>query len=252
MICLRPHIFADLPQVKAGFFGRQGGVSHGVFESLNCGPGSQDNLDHVMENRARVALFLDIPPVNTLYQIHSPTCVVVDHDLAQKCEADASVTSQKHISLGILTADCGPVLFYGEGDNGAVIGAAHAGWGGAVKGVLESTIDKMIDLGVARSSIRAAIGPCIGWESYEVSRGFETPFLNEDPQSNVFFKEAGEKLKFHLAGYIAFRLRRAGVERVEDVAIDTYADETSWFSYRRSTHRKEPHYGRQISVIALT
>ncbi len=252
MICLRPQIFQDLPHVKAGFFGRQGGVSQGVFASLNCGPGSGDDRDAVAMNRQKIADYLGISDVNGLYQIHSNICVVQNEKPEKLFEADASVTTEKNFPLGILTADCGPILFYADGSEGSVVAAAHAGWGGAVKGILESTTQKMLECGARLESIRVAIGPCIGWESYEVSRGFEIPFLQEDEGAHIFFREKGDKLKFHLAGYIAFRLRRLGITQIEDVAVDTYADPEKWFSYRRATHEKQAQYGRQISVIALT
>ncbi len=244
--------------IQHGFFGRQGGMSQGLYASLNCGAGTQDHPDYIHENRARVATEMVVPPdmLVTVRQVHSAKCLYVESPwpMDQRPEADAMVTDRQGLALGILTADCGPVLFYGEKENGQpVIGAAHAGWGGALRGVLESTVQIMLDHNVVQESIRVSIGPCIAQSSYEVSTDFMNPFLEENPESEHFFKSARRSghLMFDLPGYIASRLARAGVRHVSMTGIDTYSSEENYFSYRRATHRGEKDYGRQISVIAL-
>lgn len=247
-------------RIKHGFFGRQGGVSENLYASLNCGPGSDDKAESVRENRQRVAghFGATADQIATLWQIHSADCLIVDAPVTatgeQRPKGDALVTDRAGLVLGVLTADCGPVLFAGEKADGApVIGAAHAGWGGALKGVLESTVERMQEAGAGLETIRAAVGPCIGPASYEVSAGFEAPFLEHDPEDERFFKEARKEghLMFDLPGYIASRLAQAGVKQVTITGHDTFADEERFFSYRRTTHRQEPDYGRQISAISI-
>lgn len=241
-----------------GFFGRRGGVSTGIYGSLNCGLGSGDSLANVRHNRAAVAMAMGVSPGNlvTAHQIHSAECIVVDRpfDEAVRPQVDAMVTDRPGLALGILTADCGPVLFYGEKQDGApVIGAAHAGWGGAFKGVLESTVKTMTAKGAISDTIRASIGPCIGRASYEVGQDFIDRFTAADPANDHFFREsrnAGHAM-FDLPGYIAARLAGAGVRQVSLTDIDTYVNEGAYFSYRRTTHRGETDYGRQVSVIAI-
>ncbi len=241
--------------VAHGFFGRRGGVSRDWYESLNAGFAVGDNPLNIRDNRARIAMALDLPAdaILSLKQIHSASCVAVDGpqvlSLCDRAEADAMVTDRAGVGLGVLTADCAPVLFAADG----VVGAAHAGWGGALNGVLESTVDAMVARGCARASIRAAVGPCIGLASYEVSRGFEAPFLAEDASSERFFHAAKNdaKLMFDLSGYCAYRLARAGVTRVDIVGHDTCARESEYFSHRRTTLRGETLRGLQLSVIAL-
>jgi YfiH family protein len=249
----------DRAPILHGFFGRQGGVSTGLYSSLNCGLGTADTPENVRENRARVALSLKTKPENLLSikQIHSNICHYVAAPWTQdsRPDGDALVTDVPGLALGILTADCGPVLFYGEKENGApLIGAAHAGWGGALRGVLESTIDTMIAHGALRDRICASIGPCIAQASYEVRNDFITPFIEHDPHSEHFFKSARAEghLMFDLPGYIASRLGRAGVRYVSITGVDTYSSEKDYFSYRRTTHRKEGDYGRQISALVIT
>lgn len=245
--------------VRHGFYGRKGGVSAGIFASLNCGPGSGDDPAAVIENRARVAHDLGVGTDNlaSLWQVHSPDCIPVREPLPtgdQRPKADAMATDVPGMALGVLTADCGPVLFEGRKNNGdPVIGAAHAGWGGALRGVLEATLVQMESLGASRASIIAAVGPCIGAASYEVSAGFDKAFLEHDPDSERFFKAARRErhLMFDLPGYIAWRLARAGVGRVALSGIDTYKDAENCFSFRRSTHRSEADYGRQLSAIVI-
>lgn len=240
--------------IAHGFFGRKGGVSTGLYASLNCGRGSADDPDAIAQNREIVRKAMGGTDLLSLYQIHSPKCITIAsaNDAPIGTQADAMATDKPGIVLGVLTADCGPVLFKGEGPKGPVIGAAHSGWGGAVKGVLESTIWEMVKLGAKPETIQAAIGPCIRQQSYEVTQGFEDPFIKDAAESARFFQPAGPgKSKFDLAGYISFRLNRAGITRIVDCAVDTYGDESDYFSYRRMTHRAEPGYGRQISAIMI-
>ncbi|MEM6781414.1 MAG: peptidoglycan editing factor PgeF [Pseudomonadota bacterium] len=243
-------------QADHGFFTRLGGVSEGIYKSLNCGPGSNDNAEYVQENRICVAEELKVEAENllTLYQVHGETCLYVDQPFNGRPEADALVTDQAGLAIGILTADCGPVLFYGQKSNGtSIIGAAHAGWGGAFKGVLQSTVDMMCERGAESETIRAALGPCIGPASYEVQIEFAEKFLEQDLANEHFFKSARKEghLMFDLPGYIAKRLAEAGVNHVSLSGLDTYADEKRFFSYRRATHRGESDYGRQISAIVI-
>jgi len=248
---------ASVP-VFHGFFGRSGGFSTGIYASLNCGAGSDDHVGDVINNRRLVADVAGCEPENLLglHQIHSDICVSVTKPWSShaKPQADAMVTDQRGLALGILTADCAPVLFIGAKADGApVIGAAHAGWGGALKGILASTVAHMLALGAMQDSLQACIGPCIGKASYEVTDEFMQPFLAEDPENERFFmsgKRAGHGL-FDLPGYCAAKLAKAGVGKVFIKDLDTYFNEEDFFSYRRTTHRKETDYGRQISVIAI-
>ncbi|WP_221792106.1 peptidoglycan editing factor PgeF [Aquisediminimonas sediminicola] len=244
-------VFGGLPH---GFFGRQGGVSTGQYASLNIGPGSDDVPADIAENRHRIReAILPGGELVTLYQIHSADVVTVTAPIAHDArpEADALVTNTPGLLLGILTADCVPVLF-ADLDAG-VIGAAHAGWKGAIHGVTDNTIAAMEALGADRSRIVAALGPCIARASYEVSDAFALPFLEQNPAHEQFFTDARRKghLMFDIAGYVLARLAAAGIRKAEWVGIDTCADEQGYFSYRRSTLRGEPGYGRQMSVIGL-
>lgn len=247
----------DKSGLAHGFFGRRGGVSGGIYESLNCGFGTDDAPENAAQNRAKVCEALGVVPENllNLYQIHSDKCVTVTEGWAPegRPEADAMVTDRAGLALGILTADCAPVLFYGEKADGApVIGAAHAGWGGAVKGVLESTVAAMEALGAGKDTMTAAIGPCIMQGSYEVSDAFQEPFMAQDQANAQFFREGKDgHLQFDLPGYIVRRLMLLGVPEIMTNGIDTYFDELDYFSFRRTTHRAEPDYGRQISVISI-
>lgn len=240
--------------ITHGFFGRCGGLSTGLYDNLNCSPQSKDNPEAVAENRARVMEVLGGRELSTLNQIHSSICLSVENSCMQGIEeGDALVTKTAGQVIGCLTADCGPVLFYGlDRENKPVIGAAHAGWGGALKGVVESTIDAMVKLGADKRNIRAAIGPCIGQASYEVGIEFAAPFLAEDQDAEKFFRAgSNDKLFFDLQGYIAFRLKRYGVEHIVTAHKDTYALKDEYFSYRRATHQGESDYGRQISAICI-
>lgn len=249
--------FADAEAVFHGFFSRRGGVSKDVYAFLNCGPGSDDEPENVNQNRKLVADIAGCRPDHllSLYQIHSDKCLQVDGPWeGERPEADAMVTDMPGVALGVLTADCAPVLFNGQKEDGSqVVGAAHAGWGGALKGVLEATVEGMKDLGVQADSIRAVVGPCISKASYEVGEEFADAFLQEDEASEVFFMTGQREghLMFDLPGYCAFRLGRAGLKNVFIKDLDTYFNEEDFFSYRRKTHRHEKDYGRQISVVMI-
>jgi polyphenol oxidase len=244
-----------LDGIRHGFFTRQGGVSGGLYASLNGGVGSKDNIEHVTENRARMATAVGVTPDRfvTAYQIHSPQVVVVETPWTAETRprADAIVTRMRALAIGISTADCGPVLL--ADPKAHVIGAAHAGWRGALTGVVEATIEAMERLGAARGEIRAALGPMIHQQNYEVGNDLIERFRGEDPASSRFFAPAardGHAL-FDLPGYIDSRLTRAGIRYIEDVGHCTYADPDRFFSFRRTTHRGEADYGRHVNVIAL-
>lgn len=239
--------------VSHGFFTRQGGVSSGIYESLNVGIGSDDAPSHIEENRKRVALNLQVPPKHLIgvYQVHSPDVVTITASFEhERPKADAMVTNKKGLALGILTADCGPVLFADEA--AGVIGAAHAGWRGALYGVLENTIKAMEDLGATRPGIMAVLGPCIGPKHYEVTGEFYNEFTRVDPSFARYFRHGIDQNHFFFDfwSFILERLGKAGV-RASSVKLCTYEDEKRFFSYRRKTHRGEPDYGRQISAIVL-
>jgi hypothetical protein len=246
-------IRSALLPVPHGFLGRRGGVSAGVCAGLNVGYGSGDDREAIDENRRRaVAAVAPGARLVTVHQVHSPKCRTVTElwTEAKRPRADALVTDLGGIALGILTADCAPVLFADAA--GGVIGAAHAGWKGAFGGVLEATVAAMERLGADRSSIAAAVGPCIARRSYEVDEAFRHRFAEADPENDRFFSPGREgHQQFDLEGYAVARLAAAGVRRIEALGLDTYADPERFFSYRRATHRGEPTYGRQISLIAL-
>jgi len=247
---LRAHSLEPLPH---GFLGRIGGVSEGSMAGLNAGFGSGDDRAAIDENRRRaVAAVMPRAQLATVHQVHSPEVVYVEHAWRhdQRPSADAMVTDRPCLLLGILTADCAPVLLADR--DARVVGAAHAGWRGALAGVTDATIAAMERLGARREHIGAAVGPCIGPASYEVDDGFRATFLDEDPANDRFFA-AGPAARphFDLPGYVRHRLLAAGVGEVELLRLDTYSDERRFFSYRRSTHRGEPSYGRQLSMIAM-
>lgn len=246
------HELLDHPAIAHGFFGREGGVSAGLYAGLNCGLGSHDNKTHVAENRARVAHAFDAAPEHlcTLYQVHSPRAVIVHEAITgTPPEADALVTNVKGLVLGILTADCAPILL-ADVDAG-VVAAAHAGWKGAVGGVVESTVMAMEKLGATRASITATIGPCIAQGSYEVGPEFIERFSAVDA-AQFFVKSSRAGFhRFDLAAFVAQTLRASGLQRVGVIAMDTVSDPEQFFSYRRATLNAEPDYGRQISCIGL-
>lgn len=238
--------FGDM---RHGFFTRAGGVSQGIYEGLNCGAGSRDNPDHIHENRARVAAHFGGDQLITLHQIHSADVVVVDGP-APQAQADGMVTRARGVPLGILTADCQPVLF--ADPTAGVIGAAHAGWKGALGGVLEQVVNTMVGQGAEQARITAVIGPCLSQKNYEVGPEFMETFLKSDPDNTRFFDMSyGERPHFDLPTYGIQRLQNAGLTRIYTTDECTYDDAERFFSYRRSTHRKEADYGRLISVICL-
>jgi hypothetical protein len=241
-----------LAPLAHGFFTRRGGASSGVFAGLNCGPGSSDQSDIVTINRARVAEAMNLPPSRlvSVDQRHTATAITVTEPLAEKPRADAMVTDRPGLALGVLTADCQPVLFADH--EAGVIGAAHAGWRGALDGVLDATLVAMEGLGATRAGTVAVIGPCISQSAYEVGPEFLDDFLAEDPGNARFFAGGnGDRMMFDLPGFGLHKLREAGVGAAEWTRHCTYADEVRFYSYRRSCHRQEADYGRLISTIRL-
>ncbi|MGH6843143.1 MAG: peptidoglycan editing factor PgeF, partial [Methylocella sp.] len=242
----------DAAGVTHGFFTRLGGVSTGVYASLNGGVGSQDDPHSVAENRRRIAAHLCIDPAHLLvpYQIHSAKALIVTNAFVERPRCDALVTSVRGLGLGVTGADCGMVLFADQ--EAWVIGAAHAGWKGALDGVLEATLEAMETLGAQRASTAAALGPTISRRSYEVSAEFAGRFVARSSDYKRFFAASrrAEHFMFDLPGFIAMRLRLAGIGSFEDLFRDTYAEPESFYSYRRSVHESEPDYGRQIAAIA--
>lgn len=253
---IRSETLAALPGLAHGFFTREGGVSTGLYASLNVGIGSDDDRAAVLENRARVARALGVEPGSLAmpYQIHSPDVVVVETPWPQGegPRADAVVTARPGVAVGVATADCGPVLFADR--KGRAVGAAHAGWKGAIGGVIEATIAAMEGLGAARGDIVAVLGPTISAAAYEVGPEFVARFIAEDGDHARFFRpsEKADHSYFDLPAFIVMRLAAAGIARAESLDLCTYADEARFFSYRRTTHRREPDYGRLVSAIALT
>ena len=247
---VRSEVLQRLPH---GFLGRRGGVSQGAMSGLNVGYGSGDDPDLIAENRRRATeAVLPGASLATVHQVHSPTVVYVEKPWEQESRphADAMVTDRVEILLGVLTADCAPVLFADE--EAGVVAAAHSGWRGAIAGVNEATIEAMEQLGARRERIAAAIGPSVEQRSYEVDEAFRERFIEQD-QSNGRFFIAGPagKPHFDLTGYILQRLNDAGIAKAEALCLDTYSAPDRFYSYRRSTHRNEPSYGRQISMIGL-
>ncbi len=244
---------AALERVPHGFLGRRGGVSRGLHGGINVGTGSADDAAAIAENR-RLATEAVLPggQLVTVYQVHSAECVTAraPFDHALRPHADALVTDRPGLALGVLTADCAPVLLADR--EARVVGAAHAGWKGALAGVTDTTILAMEALGARRERIAAAVGPCIARASYEVDLAFRRRFEEADAENERFFADArAGHAQFDLEAYVAHRLAAAGVTRIETLGLDTYADADRFFSYRRATHRGEPDYGRQISIIGL-
>ena len=254
---LKSQSLADMIGVKHAFFTRQGGVSGGIYASLNCGIGSSDDASCVRENKRRAAAHLELAEdqLITLYQMHSSEVITLTEPapiLSRSTEADAMVTRTHGIALGILTADCAPVLF--ADPKASVIGAAHAGWRGALSGVIENTITAMESLGAARQRIQATVGPCIAQSSYQVGADFPDQFIKNDPSAVKLFRpddDTGRHL-FDLQGFLLHRLKDAGISAPDALDIDTYTTEDLFFSYRRTCHRSEDDYGRGLSAIALT
>lgn len=247
---IRAVSLGDMPH---GFLGRSGGMSVGELAGLNVGYGSNDDREAIDGNR-RLAIAAILPEAElaTVHQVHSAEAVHVEHPWphAERPHADAMVTDTPNLLLGILTADCAPVLFADR--EGVVVGAAHAGWRGALAGVTDAAIAAMEQLGSRRENIHAAVGPCIGQPSYEVDEGFRTRFLEDDPGNHRFFVEGpAGKPHFDLEAYVVHRLILAGIGEIEALNLDTYGDSERFYSYRRATHRGEKDYGRQLSAIAI-
>ncbi len=244
---------AGLPRIRHAFFTRDGGVSLGVYATMNGGQGSKDDPAHVAENRRRMAASLEASTLVTAFQHHSATAVAATEPWTREHapRADAVVTKTPGIAIGVTIADCGPVLF--ADGNAGVIAAAHAGWRGAFEGIVESTVAKMEELGAKRANIAAVIGPLIRQPSYEVGPEFVAHFRAANASFEKFFKPAARDghAMFDLPGFISLRLEQARVGTVQDLRLDTYTDDSRFFSYRRTTHRSEPDYGRLIAAIAL-
>jgi len=252
---LQSPLIAVHKRIRHGFFTRHRGVSEGIYGSLNGGLGSSDAPDRVQENRARMAGMLGVPPTHlvTGYQIHSTAVAVVDAPWTPETapRVDGVVTRVPGLAVGVTTADCGPVLF-ADADAG-VVGAAHAGWKGALDGIIEATVTAMERLGAARVRMVAALGPTIRQPRYEVGPEFVGRFLEADDGNRRFFAPSARQdhAMFDLPGYIMERLMRANVGRIADLGHCTYADPVQFFSFRRATHRAEPDYGRHVNAIAL-
>jgi len=246
----------DHSTIRHGFLTREGGVSEGIYADLNCGPGSSDDAQAVVENRRRAQTMVGLGEAQlvTCYQIHSATVVRVDAAWkhADAPRADAMVTNKPGLALGVLTADCAPVLFADV--EAGVVGAAHAGWKGAVGGVLKATIAEMVALGANASRIHAVVGPCIHQGSYEVGEDLRLQVISATPWADWCFERAARAghYQFDLPSYVSGELQRQDLAAVEVIDCDTYTDEQRFFSYRRTTHNGEPDYGRQMSVIGLT
>jgi polyphenol oxidase len=247
-------LLSAVPGLRHAFFSRDGGVSDGIYAGLNGGIGSNDDPANVAENRRRMAEQMGVTTDHflTLFQVHSPDAVVASGpwDTASRPRADAIVTRAEGLAIGVTAADCGPILFVDP--SARVIGAAHAGWKGALTGIIESTVGAMEGLGAERAGIVAAIGPLIRQRSYEVGNEFVGRFVEADAENTRFFLPASREghAMFDLAGFIRMRLEDAGVLMIDDTGVDTYSDER-FFSYRRSVHRNEPDYGRHVHAIVL-
>jgi YfiH family protein len=254
-IPLQSEVLAELPRVRHGFFTRRGGVSGGVYASLNCGLGSGDDPAAVRENRARAmaAFGLAGEALATAYQVHSARVLVIEapFETGARPQVDGLVTRRTGLALGVLAADCTPVLF--ADPEAGVVGAAHAGWRGALTGVLEATVAAMVGRGARRAAIRAAIGPTIAQASYEVGPEFSGAFLEHSFENRAFFKPSVRPghFMFDLPGYVAKRLGGLGLAAVDPLARDTYAEPELFYSYRRNTHEGIKDYGRGLSAIAL-
>jgi YfiH family protein len=252
---LKAPSLGKLAGIRHGFFDRTGGVSQGIYASLNGGVGSNDAPENVAENRARMARALGVATdrLITPYQIHSPEVATVDAPWTpdNRPRADALVTRTPALAIGVSTADCGPLLFADA--EARVIGAAHAGWRGAFTGVIEATVAAMEKLGADRGRIAVALGPVISQPNYEVGAEFVDRFVAADAGNARFFaayKRPGHAM-FDLNGYIAARVERAGIRHFEDLKVCTYADPARFYSFRRTTHLSEPDYGRHINAITL-
>ena len=252
---IKSEVLEKADGLRHGFFTRQGGKSRNIYASLNCGYGSDDDRDIVRANRSCAMALMGLSETSlvTAYQTHSANVVnVTDPWLPEAApKVDAMVTGVPGVTLGILTADCAPVLF--ADPRAGIVGAAHAGWRGAKDGVLKATLEAMTALGAKIERIAAAVGPCIQQDSYEVSDSFYDSFLDEDQANKEFFCSSNrpEHQQFDLPGYIVAALKRCSIGRIESLTLDTYTNEDLFYSYRRATHRQENQYGRLLSVIAL-
>ena len=244
----------NLTGVTHGFFTRQGGYSSGIFSSLNCGLGSGDDIALVTKNRAKVADDLGVSHSHLVsaYQVHSADVMVVDGPFGERPKVDGLVTAKRGLALGILTADCGPVLFADL--KARVIGACHAGWKGALSGVTDNTVEAMESLGAARENIVAVLGPTISQKAYEVGPEFPKPFLEQNTSNKIYFISSvrNDHYMFDLKAYLIDRMMALGVGQVFNLELCTYSDSERFFSYRRTTHLQENDYGRLISAIALS
>lgn len=244
-------LLEQFTEIRHGFFGRKGGVSTGPQLSLNCGD-RDDSAENVKENRRRALACLThhTLPLTLLNQVHSNLAYFIKDPFPSGQEGDGTVTKTPHLAIGVLTADCAPVLLYCPETR--TIAACHAGWKGALGGIIESTVNLMVEKGACREKIVSAVGPCIAQQSYEVSTPFFAEFTTKAPESKTFFQSTQpEKFLFNLRGYVERRLHQAGVQAVDHVAHNTYAEEANFFSFRRKTHRNEPSFGNQLSAIAL-
>ncbi len=246
-------LLTGCPGVRHGFFERRGGTSQGLYASLNVSLGSGDDRRRVIANRARVARALDLEQdrLVTLYQVHSADVVIVRNGAEGATKADGMVTGQPGLGLGVLTADCAPVLL-ADGEAG-IIGAAHAGWGGALRGITDAVTASMVSIGARRERIVAVVGPTIALESYEVGPEFHQRFTDDDIGNGRYFRTARRSGHFHfdLPAYVLHRLWQNGIRHATWTGGDTCLEEERFFSYRRSVLRHEPDYGRQIAVICL-
>lgn len=253
MQTLKSALLSQVPGVRHAFFTRQGGISTGVYDSLNVGVGSRDDPAAVRENRARAAaeLGVGLSHLLTCYQIHSSIAVAADGPFAERPEADGVATATPGLACGALSADCAPILL--ADPEARVVASAHAGWKGALGGIVAATVEAMVAKGARRDRIVAAVGPCIAQASYEVGAEFMDRFAMEAPGSERFFApgRAPQKRQFDLPGFVLARLAQAGVERAEWVGLDTCADENLFFSNRRTNLRVESDYGRLLSAIVL-
>lgn len=252
---IEANCLASISGLSHGFFTREGGSSVSIYASLNCGTGSKDERSRVLENRRRVAAKLGTSPdrLLTCNQIHSADAITISAAWlpGDRPRADAIVTATPGLAVAVLAADCAPVLF--ADPIARVVAAAHAGWKGALAGILEATVEAMQQLGARREHIRAALGPCIGSSAYEVGPEFEAAFLARDIGNARFFTRlpSAERPRFDLPGYVLHRLERSGLAAVESAMRCTYLNEAQFFSFRRATHRREADYGRQVSAIVL-
>ena len=244
-----PHLTSDLLEIPHGFFGSKGGVSTGVYASLNAGQMSDDNKESIIENRARIQTALKAKHLISLHQIHSDTVIIAKNGSAPNQQADGLVTTQSGLAISALSADCGPVLF--ADTKAGVIGACHAGWRGALSGIVESTVATMCELGAAPENMTAVLGPCIGPENYEVGDDFKSEFCEIDAGYAQFFHVPnGKKAHFDLPSFILSRLAVMNI-RSEWTGQCTYTHSEDYFSYRRNTHAGIRAYGRNLSAIVL-